>query len=180
MIFENQSKNKKILFTIFILLLAGGISYGVWGKFSYKAEPNYCTQEAKLCPDGSYVSRSGPDCKFTPCPDENLLKNSKSGILGTVLLGPACPVVKNPPEAGCADKPYKTDLVLMTADQSRVIGKFSSDTNGEFNIKVQPGQYTIRSAVSAKTLPFCASNETIIVSLNSYAETIVYCDTGIR
>lgn len=27
-----------------------------------------CTQEAKLCPDGSYVSRQGPNCEFTSCP----------------------------------------------------------------------------------------------------------------
>jgi hypothetical protein len=26
-----------------------------------------CTQEAKLCPDGSYVGRIGPDCAFAAC-----------------------------------------------------------------------------------------------------------------
>ncbi len=30
--------------------------------------PNACTMEAKLCPDGSYVGRTGPNCEFTPCP----------------------------------------------------------------------------------------------------------------
>lgn len=29
-----------------------------------------CTQEAKLCPDGSSVSRTGPNCEFAPCPKE--------------------------------------------------------------------------------------------------------------
>jgi hypothetical protein len=28
-----------------------------------------CTEEAKLCPDGSYVSRTGPKCEFMPCPE---------------------------------------------------------------------------------------------------------------
>ncbi|MEX1052666.1 MAG: hypothetical protein WEC80_02355 [Patescibacteria group bacterium] len=28
----------------------------------------FCTQEAKLCPDGSYVGREGPNCEFTQCP----------------------------------------------------------------------------------------------------------------
>ncbi|MFH1392973.1 MAG: Gmad2 immunoglobulin-like domain-containing protein [Patescibacteria group bacterium] len=34
------------------------------------AEPpaTACTQEAKQCPDGSYVGRTGPNCEFTPCP----------------------------------------------------------------------------------------------------------------
>lgn len=29
-----------------------------------------CTQEAKLCPDGSAVGRTGPNCEFAPCPGE--------------------------------------------------------------------------------------------------------------
>ena len=30
-----------------------------------------CTMEARLCPDGSYVGRSGPNCEFDKCPGEN-------------------------------------------------------------------------------------------------------------
>lgn len=31
-------------------------------------ETVFCTQEAKQCPDGSYVGRTGPNCEFAPCP----------------------------------------------------------------------------------------------------------------
>lgn len=27
-----------------------------------------CTMEARQCPDGSYVGRTGPNCEFAPCP----------------------------------------------------------------------------------------------------------------
>lgn len=27
-----------------------------------------CTADAKLCPDGSYVGRTGPNCEFALCP----------------------------------------------------------------------------------------------------------------
>lgn len=27
-----------------------------------------CTEEAKVCPDGSSVGRAGPDCEFAACP----------------------------------------------------------------------------------------------------------------
>ncbi|HSR89629.1 MAG TPA: hypothetical protein VLK22_04555 [Candidatus Udaeobacter sp.] len=40
------------------------------------AKPVYCTQDAKLCPDGSYVGRTGPNCEFTPC---SLEKNCQNG-----------------------------------------------------------------------------------------------------
>ncbi len=33
-----------------------------------KPPPTACTQEAKLCPDGSTVGRTGPNCEFAPCP----------------------------------------------------------------------------------------------------------------
>ena len=32
------------------------------------SEPVACTMEAKLCPDGSAVGRSGPRCEFAKCP----------------------------------------------------------------------------------------------------------------
>ncbi|MCX6823267.1 MAG: hypothetical protein NTX91_04745 [candidate division SR1 bacterium] len=33
-------------------------------------EPKACTMEAKLCPDGSSVGRTGPNCEFAKCPGE--------------------------------------------------------------------------------------------------------------
>jgi hypothetical protein len=30
-----------------------------------------CTTDAKQCPDGSYVGRSGPNCEFAACPGED-------------------------------------------------------------------------------------------------------------
>lgn len=31
-------------------------------------KPTACSMEAKLCPDGSAVGRSGPNCEFAACP----------------------------------------------------------------------------------------------------------------
>lgn len=28
----------------------------------------FCTQEAKECPDGTWVGRTGPNCEFAKCP----------------------------------------------------------------------------------------------------------------
>ncbi len=37
-------------------------------------EPVACTMEANLCPDGSYVGRTGPNCEFAPCPQTETVK----------------------------------------------------------------------------------------------------------
>ena len=34
--------------------------------------PNVCTSEAKQCPDGSYVGRTGPNCEFAECSDNGV------------------------------------------------------------------------------------------------------------
>lgn len=38
------------------------------GGGSTQPEPKMCTQEAKICPDGSAVGRTGPNCEFAECP----------------------------------------------------------------------------------------------------------------
>jgi|GEM_PF-1464689 hypothetical protein len=38
------------------------------GTNSSSSVPVACTQEVELCPDGSYVGRSGPTCAFAACP----------------------------------------------------------------------------------------------------------------
>lgn len=50
---------------IVVLILAGA---GVYIAMQQNPTPVACTMEAKLCPDGSAVGRSGPNCEFAPCP----------------------------------------------------------------------------------------------------------------
>jgi len=38
--------------------------------------PVACTAEAKICPDGSAVGRSGPNCEFASCPQDLVKKES--------------------------------------------------------------------------------------------------------
>ena len=33
-------------------------------------EAVFCTMDAKVCPDGSFVGRQGPNCEFASCPGE--------------------------------------------------------------------------------------------------------------
>ena len=40
-------------------------------KEETNTNPIVCTEEAKLCADGSYVARMPPNCEFAPCPEAN-------------------------------------------------------------------------------------------------------------
>ena len=85
---ESKTPNSQLLIIALIL----GIILGFIGGYGYATrpmsvepdggigiqEPAYpidggggavaCTMEAKICPDGTAVGRSGPNCEFTPCP----------------------------------------------------------------------------------------------------------------
>jgi|GEM_PF-2498375 len=51
--------DKKFFIFLVILVLASGCVQ----------EPSACTQDAKMCPDGTAVGRVPPDCEFGPCPE---------------------------------------------------------------------------------------------------------------
>lgn len=65
-------KNTIIYILVLILLVIGGVF-----AFEYYKSKMYndtlqnqvvCTMDAKVCPDGSYVGRAGPQCEFVDCP----------------------------------------------------------------------------------------------------------------
>lgn len=87
----------------------GGILYAIYSLYKSSAsgsqnpnQPNtseevFCTQDAKLCPDGSYVGRSGPHCEFALCPNEavqDYWKTSTDSKLGVSFRYPKNPVDK--------------------------------------------------------------------------------------
>ncbi len=326
----DQSKNKITLLVVSAIILIAGASFIAWSKLSNQPKTAPCTQEAKLCPDGSYVSRSEPNCEFAQCPDgsSNLWKtitDSKTGITfkypeklltnyiftqswppkvavsdkkyeldcpetpaesslpnrvakrlvdnrtycvkassegaagtvyttynystikenklvdisfvlaypqcdnygepersqcrneretfdldsvvdriaqsvtltgsakpspkptqsnrgtitGTVLLGPTCPVMKNPPDPRCADRPYKTTIRIQPINPSAPYTSVSTDASGNYNISLDPGTYTLMPIGGNSMLPTCRPEQVTIVA-GQAQKVPLYCDTGIR
>ncbi len=67
-------KFKKILIAIivvFLILIAVYATRVQNPQVTPPVQQVACTMEARLCPDGSYVGRSGPLCEFAECPDAN-------------------------------------------------------------------------------------------------------------
>lgn len=147
-----------------------------------------CTQEAKVCPDGSAVGRTGPNCEFAACPVVVATTTTEgggggilpynSGVRGTVLLGPTCPVERVPPDPACADKPYATAIIVYRSGSSSPFVIGNSDASGAFQFSLPPGSYTL-SAGSGTMLPRCNPAD-ITVGPTGYVTADISCDTGIR
>jgi len=70
-----------LILVVAIAAIAGYFYYSQ--KEKDNPEQVFCTMEAKLCPDGSYVGRTGPKCEFTACPPPS----ATSVTLQAALLG---------------------------------------------------------------------------------------------
>ncbi|MBM3282829.1 hypothetical protein FJY90_01120 [Candidatus Gottesmanbacteria bacterium] len=62
---------KIALFSFLGVLLAAGLVFAAL-KIGVPTKPREraCSTEAKICPDGSAVGRTGPNCEFAPCPTQ--------------------------------------------------------------------------------------------------------------
>lgn len=82
----------------FVFLALVVLTIGVYFVYTENvSEPTACTLEAKMCPDGSFVGRTGPDCEFQDCPRANKK---------TLTIGDATLVIE------VADTPEKRTLGL--------------------------------------------------------------------
>lgn len=61
---------KNIVIILVILLVIAGLVYYFTGSDNSLpgGEQIACTMDARVCPDGSYVGRTGPNCEFAACP----------------------------------------------------------------------------------------------------------------
>jgi hypothetical protein len=101
-----------------------------------------------------------------------------SGVRGNVLLGPTCPVMRDPPDPQCADKPYATTINVRRSGSTSIYAAGKSSADGTFQFALPPGSYTI-TATGGATLPRC-SDASVTVGATGYATTTIFCDTGIR
>ena len=179
----------KIFILIIALIAVTGSVFFYYQNRQPSIRPVACTQEAKLCPDDSAVGRTGPNCEFAACPPASATSTAggsggegilpyNSGVRGTVLLGPTCPVQRMPPDPACADKPYSAKISVYRAGASALYAEGKSDESGIFQFSLPPGSYTLK-ATSGTVYPRCNPAD-VTVWPSGYATTTISCDTGIR
>ncbi len=101
-----------------------------------------------------------------------------AGAKGMVLMGPTCPVEKNPPDPACAPKPYVTNISVYPKNSTTAIAMAATDPWGDYLVVVPPGDYLFVPK-SGNTFPRCASTQVAVVA-HAFTKIDLNCDTGIR
>lgn len=163
-----------LIITIIFLLIIGGL-YVYINKQLANHSPVICTTDAKLCPDGSYVSRTGPNCEFTSCPQAEFNKSIVMNINNEIVF------------------PDGLSLILKEINDSRCKPDVQCIWQGElsalFDVRINGSSEEIRlgtvnnKEVSLKGYTFSLedateNNVTIIISMNSDSGISGYIHMG--
>jgi len=73
---------------LMILLIGGGYYLLARPASETPDDGVVCTQEAKECPDGSFVGRTGPNCEFAACPSATSSSDTATGTRGIAVGEP--------------------------------------------------------------------------------------------
>jgi hypothetical protein len=107
------------------------------------------------------------------------LPGATSRVTGRVLAGPVCPVVQDPPDPACADRPVQSAVIVITRADGAEMAAVSSDEAGRFAIALPPGSYRLTPRPVEGLLGTAAPTD-LVVSPGETVDLFFLYDTGIR
>jgi hypothetical protein len=102
----------------------------------------------------------------------------ESGIEGQAVISPAHP---GPVREGMSDTaPYKTTLVVWSADGDREVTRFETGSDGRFRVALPPGTYRVGPPQRAGRFLPRGSEETVTVVPGKFVRVTINFDSGMR
>lgn len=158
--------SKNILFLSgVVLLIIFTVSMMAWegrNKQSLPIEVG-CTLEARICPDGSAVGRSGPNCEFAPCSDLAVIEELEQGAV-EAISGPS----------------IATFFKKQFDGRDLAVGKVleSYDVYARYGITYRSGELTISGIMN---VPKGAGPFPILILNHGYIDPAIYTNgRGLR
>ena len=96
------------------------------------------------------------------------------------LAGPTCPVVSDPPDPDCDDRPVEGAGIIIRDEEGAEVGRMTTDGEGTAAIELPPGRYSlVPQAVEGLMGTPEPVTVTVVEGVEAEPVTIGY-DTGIR
>lgn len=96
---------------------------------------------------------------------------------GMAVAGPACPVVTQPPDPACDDRPVSGAEILVRNEAGESVARVWTADDGSFSVSVAPGRYELLAQVVDGLLGTPAP---VVVAGVDPEPVVVAYDTGIR
>jgi Carboxypeptidase regulatory-like domain len=119
------------------------------------------------------ICACAPGAGASPTPPET------GHVAGVALAGPTCPVVTDPPESACADRPVAGATLLIVDDEGDVVATATTADDGRFRLDLPPGTYQVQPQ-PVDGLMGIAPPMSVTVVVGQSSEVTLSYDTGIR
>jgi hypothetical protein len=108
------------------------------------------------------------------------LPDPAGGVRGTVTSGPGCPVVTDPPDPSCADRPVAGAVIVVTNAAGVEVARSVSAVDGTYSVALDPGSWTL-TPQPVEGLMGTPAPQTVQLEIGAAALLIDFgYDTGIR
>jgi hypothetical protein len=115
-----------------------------------------------------------PSC-WPVAPTDDVILN------GTAMAGPTCPVVQDPPDPDCAERPVAgAEIVVLDASGSMVT-RLTTEEDGTFSVALEPGSYELVPQPVAGLMGGAPAPVTVDLAAGQVPDPVhLAYDTGIR
>jgi hypothetical protein len=103
-----------------------------------------------------------------------------TGVSGTVTAGPTCPVVTNPPDPACAERPVAGAVLVIRDRGGSEVGRVTTAQDGSFAFQLAPGSYQLIPQPVKGLMGTAAPIDVRVEAGQPMTEVHVSYDTGIR
>jgi len=103
-----------------------------------------------------------------------------TGVRGIVTSGPTCPVVTDPPDPSCADRPVAGAVLVFRDASGGEVVRVTAAEDGSFSVELAPGAYRLVAAPVEGLMGTPAPMDVGVEAGGPMTELIVSYDTGIR
>ena len=103
-----------------------------------------------------------------------------TGIRGVAVAGPTCPVVTDPPDPECVDRPVEGAVIVVLDGSGAEVGRATTAADGTFAIGLAPGAYRVVPQAVEGLMGTAEPHDVGLVAGEPMAELTIAYDTGIR
>lgn len=103
-----------------------------------------------------------------------------TGVRGTVTAGPTCPVLTDPPDPACAERPVAGAVLVFSDAAGTEVARVTSGADGNLAVALAPGTYQVTAEPVDGLMGTPAPMEVEVEAGQPMTELLVSYDTGIR
>jgi hypothetical protein len=109
----------------------------------------------------------------------SLPADGRTGIVGSAVAGPVCPVERVPPDPACAPRPVEGAVIVVRAQDGSEVARATTLEDGSFFVELSAGTYQLEPQ-AVDGLMGRAAAQTVTVADGSATTIQLDYDTGIR